>query len=763
MSLMISQRKFHLFWSDIGGAGPKIESSDLSGSSRKILVNRNLILPISLSIDIPNRRLYWSDPKTSSIESINFDGGDRRLVKTFAFDESKPAYLDVFEDYVYYSTFEYQHRSSVRKISKFGNSSSTILLRDLPRHSDLILIHESKHKTSISSVCSNYASPSPKNSLCLPIDERTSTFVCSHGYKYNGEKFTCEENRNFSPACKMPCLNGGTCAVWNNNEKKSGNHESCVDCKNGFTGRYCQIDLCHNFCLNSGICKIYNETTKVGKNSGFDDAVFCNCPPQYDGPRCQRYKCTDYCKHGSCHVDRADFLPRCMCDDGYFGERCEQLSHESSSDPCWERCYNNGTCFVTPYGLPVCQCPPGFDGMRCQQCTALDCANGAVCLGDLGPNREICRCKMGFEGPLCEIDLCKDYCHHGICNRVGHSLKCDCPARFSGPRCSIDRCDGLCQNNGVCIEQPEAKNVACVCKRSFYGVFCEKRYTCDDYCQNNATCVEFNDTLTCKCPAGTSGDRCENLNCLPCRNGARCFKIDPTFSPQTHLNAIRLGDFFIQCRCPLGLTGQFCDRYDDANNHYCSSHLRCLNGLCHKPAGSSPRCLCRAGWRGLVCNLPTCYNYCLNDGYCLAINQIAICKCRGGYSGNRCERFDGNSTQIKATASRSRDNLSRPLLIVLLPLFVLLLLGGFIFYATFNKWRRLDIQFRHNRMHDDQILQNPSFLSGSEDDLSAFEGESTNFTNPLYDNVYNDTVVNTTNNEEHELLPNRDQTRNGHN
>jgi hypothetical protein len=68
-----------LFWSRSGRAAA-IESSFLDGSGRITLVSSKISWPSSIVADTPNGRLYWADPKQKVIESIAFDGDDRRIV-----------------------------------------------------------------------------------------------------------------------------------------------------------------------------------------------------------------------------------------------------------------------------------------------------------------------------------------------------------------------------------------------------------------------------------------------------------------------------------------------------------------------------------------------------------------------------------------------------------------------------------------------------------------------------------------------------------
>lgn len=56
-----------------------IARSGMDGSDAHVFVKENIHWPNGISTDTPNSRLYWVDAKLQRIESIKFDGTDRRV------------------------------------------------------------------------------------------------------------------------------------------------------------------------------------------------------------------------------------------------------------------------------------------------------------------------------------------------------------------------------------------------------------------------------------------------------------------------------------------------------------------------------------------------------------------------------------------------------------------------------------------------------------------------------------------------------------
>lgn len=71
-----------MYWTD-WGENPKIESAWMDGQRRKVLVQEDLGWPTGPCIDYMNGdRIYWSDLKDNIVETIKYDGTDRRIVVT---------------------------------------------------------------------------------------------------------------------------------------------------------------------------------------------------------------------------------------------------------------------------------------------------------------------------------------------------------------------------------------------------------------------------------------------------------------------------------------------------------------------------------------------------------------------------------------------------------------------------------------------------------------------------------------------------------
>ncbi|KAK3604530.1 hypothetical protein CHS0354_000352 [Potamilus streckersoni] len=69
-----------LFWTDISQT-VKIERSNMSGDNRMILISFGLITPYSIVADVLAERIFWIDDGRDTIESAQYDGTGRKLIR----------------------------------------------------------------------------------------------------------------------------------------------------------------------------------------------------------------------------------------------------------------------------------------------------------------------------------------------------------------------------------------------------------------------------------------------------------------------------------------------------------------------------------------------------------------------------------------------------------------------------------------------------------------------------------------------------------
>lgn len=97
--LAASAKQRHLFVS-VGGRTANIQKMALDGSRRTAVVTTDIVAPASLCADDVSERLFWSDPHRGTIESVKYDGNDRRFEKSHL---ASPVSLAVSDDRIFWT------------------------------------------------------------------------------------------------------------------------------------------------------------------------------------------------------------------------------------------------------------------------------------------------------------------------------------------------------------------------------------------------------------------------------------------------------------------------------------------------------------------------------------------------------------------------------------------------------------------------------------------------------------------------------------
>ena len=464
-----------LFITDCG-INAKILRARLDGTEMVPMVESKVQWPTSLAVDYPARRLYWTDLKTRTVESVRLDGRQRQLVIRLEPKLGKPYKIEVFEDWIYFTTFRINR---ILKINKFGKGNLSEVAEEVLAVTDLVMMQENKHDDLYTphpcqnNPCANFG----PGVICtsVPQDEHNLTHkcLCAEGWRVEGSK--CRKVTR--PSCDNINCHKGRCELEDGAPK-------CI-CNPYFTGEFCETYACSGHCANGGHCN--PSLDKKGM-----EVIHCDCPTGFNGARC-----------------------------------------ELKVDPCGQKCMNNATCEVSG-GVARCRCTPPFTGQTCQECPGLQCGPGH-CTTDpatgqpryassyfpsitLSSSSFRCVCPPGVSSPACTAPrTCAAFtCHHnGTCHLLHGQPECVCPDLwYKGRQCEMDKClTVFCKHGGR--GHREGGTCKCQCPSQYYGPKCESRLadlvTCEGLgeCRNGGSCVQLGARRLCACTSDWAGPLCD--------------------------------------------------------------------------------------------------------------------------------------------------------------------------------------------------------------------------------------------------------------
>ncbi|XP_015186771.1 PREDICTED: vitellogenin receptor isoform X2 [Polistes dominula] len=140
-----------LFWSQTDWqfqtqSTSKIYRSSMNGTNVEPIVTENLGTVQKLTIDYKRSRLYWCDTQLNIIESVKFDGTDRKL---FLETEVEPLDVHVHDDYIYWL---HSNTGYINKCKLTKNTICTTILvsRLVTKH--FIIFHENSQPLDVKTI-----------------------------------------------------------------------------------------------------------------------------------------------------------------------------------------------------------------------------------------------------------------------------------------------------------------------------------------------------------------------------------------------------------------------------------------------------------------------------------------------------------------------------------------------------------------------------------------------------------------------------------
>lgn len=347
----------------------------------------------------------------------------------------------------------------------------------------------------------------PKNSTCDDTGD-VPRCVCHTGYSgshcqscaagfHRGADDTCVPDEHCSDAPNF-CSDHGSCS--------DATGVRACSCDEGYQGDACDACALGYEPAESGSCVPETECTEdtcpaeISTCDDSGDSAVCDCVAGYSGSHCQtcavgyHRDASDHCvPNESCedagpahcgahgHCDDASGAVVCSCEDGYFGDVCEDCS------PSYYCSAHATDCEVTTEG-PVCTCEEGYAGKQCDSCAADYHEEGNVCVANV---------------PCGEVDPCGE---HGSCDASSGTPECTCDTGYAGELCAA--CDegyhavgDTCVRDDVCSPAECSGHGKCSVKEGSLSCSCHERYA-GDHCELCAPGFERIGDICALCSSG---------------------------------------------------------------------------------------------------------------------------------------------------------------------------------------------------------------------------------------------------------------------
>ncbi|CAF3041270.1 unnamed protein product, partial [Rotaria sp. Silwood2] len=210
-----------------------IESAYMNGENRTILVDTDIEYPTDLVIDFyQNYRVYWTDEKKESIESMNYDGTDRLVIAHIGVHA--PHSLDVFASHIYWIN---RNNRSLYMIEKFGRGVSTLVIDKLELPLFARIYHPLKQLQSVSNPCAS----ANCSHLCVLKSSNQYQCLCPFNKTIQEDSRTCNAPFVTEPVGPLQCnCVYGKC-VYHVDENADHRINGCL-CFKGYHGEYCDIN-----------------------------------------------------------------------------------------------------------------------------------------------------------------------------------------------------------------------------------------------------------------------------------------------------------------------------------------------------------------------------------------------------------------------------------------------------------------------------------------------------------------------------------------
>ena len=193
-----------LYWIDEGGVGVpvKIAKVNMDGSNSTILVKESLQQVEAITLDLNNKRIYFSQSYTHSgaIETIDTEGRDRRTIVASGSGISKPEGLSVHNNRLYFLDPIYE---DIVRVNLPDGNNAVKLEENAPGLKNMRVYR--KRPGAEKHPCRN--GNGNCQHLCVPIGNRQRKCLCSTGFRSDGETL-CQVYKSFAVVSSLTRVQG---------------------------------------------------------------------------------------------------------------------------------------------------------------------------------------------------------------------------------------------------------------------------------------------------------------------------------------------------------------------------------------------------------------------------------------------------------------------------------------------------------------------------------------------------------------------------
>ncbi|XP_032801941.2 low-density lipoprotein receptor-related protein 2 [Petromyzon marinus] len=145
-------------WDDASG-NPRLERAYMDGTNRLALVRTKLGWPAGITLDFVLQRVFWVDNRFDYIESVTYDGLNRKTILSGGANVPHPFDITTFEHYVYFTDWT---RMEVTRVNVFNGSDLQVVHRSNIQPYGVI-VHHSLRQPQVRNPCG------PNNGGCEQI------------------------------------------------------------------------------------------------------------------------------------------------------------------------------------------------------------------------------------------------------------------------------------------------------------------------------------------------------------------------------------------------------------------------------------------------------------------------------------------------------------------------------------------------------------------------------------------------------------------